>query len=248
MREEIRGGKIAMIFQDPMTSLNPVFRAGGQVAEAIKIHQRVGWKEAMRRAIGMMQRVNIPSAETRAADYPHQFSGGMKQRLMISMGLSCHPHLLIADEPTTALDVTIQAQILEQMHQIKEETGASLLLITHDLGVIGEMADRIAVMYAGNIVEYTAADTLFTTPKHPYTQGLLNCFPEATARKAHLEPIEGIVPNLVHPPSGCRFHPRCKLAMPVCAVREPQLQEVTPGHQVSCLLYEPDVVPSTIAQ
>ena len=248
MREEIRGGKIAMIFQDPMTSLNPVFRAGGQVAEAIKIHQRVGWKEAMRRAIGMMQRVNIPSAETRAADYPHQFSGGMKQRLMISMGLSCHPRLLIADEPASVPDVTIQAQILEQMHQIKEETGASLLLITHDLGVIGEMADRIAVMYAGNIVEYTAADTLFTTPKHPYTQGLLNCFPEATARKAHLEPIEGIVPNLVHPPSGCRFHPRCKLAMPICAVREPQLQEVTPGHQVSCLLYEPDVVPSTISQ
>ena len=248
MREEIRGGKIAMIFQDPMTSLNPVFRAGSQVAEAIKIHQRVGWKEAMRRAISMMQRVNIPSAETRAADYPHQFSGGMKQRLMISMGLSCHPRLLIADEPTTALDVTIQAQILEQMHQIKEETGASLLLITHDLGVIGEMADRIAVMYAGNIVEYTAADTLFTTPKHPYTQGLLNCFPEATERKAHLEPIEGIVPNLVHPPSGCRFHPRCKLAMPVCAAREPRLQEVAPGHQVSCLLYEPDVVPSPIAQ
>ena len=248
MREEIRGGKIAMIFQDPMTSLNPVFRSGSQVAEAIKIHQRVGWKEAMRRAIGMMQRVNIPSAETRALDYPHQFSGGMKQRMMISMGLSCHPRLLIADEPTTALDVTIQAQILEQMHQIKEETGASLLLITHDLGVIGEMADRIAVMYAGNIVEYTDADTLFATPKHPYTQGLLNCFPEATERKAHLEPIEGIVPNLVHPPSGCRFHPRCKLAMPLCAVREPQLQEVAPGHQVSCLLYEPDVVPSTTAQ
>ena len=248
MREEIRGGKIAMIFQDPMTSLNPVFRVGWQVAEAIKIHQRVGWKEAIRRAISMMQRVNIPSAETRAVDYPHQFSGGMKQRIMISTGLSCHPRLLIADEPTTALDVTIQAQILEQMQQIKEDTGASILLITHDLGVIGEMADRIAVMYAGNIVEYTDADTLFTTPKHPYTQGLLNCFPEATEHKTHLEPIEGIVPNLVNPPSGCRFHPRCKLAMPVCAVREPQLKEVTPGHQVSCLLYEPDVMPSTTPQ
>jgi len=242
MREEIRGGKIAMIFQDPMTSLNPVFRVGWQVGEAIKIHQRVGWKAAIQRAVGMMQRVNIPSAETRAVDYPHQFSGGMKQRIMISMGLSCNPRLLIADEPTTALDVTIQAQILEQMKQIKEDTGASMLLITHDLGVIGEMADRIAVMYAGNVVEYTDAESLFTTPKHPYTQGLLNCFPEASERKTHLEPIEGIVPNLVNPPSGCRFHPRCKLAMPVCAVREPQLKQVAPGHQVSCLLYEEDIV------
>jgi oligopeptide/dipeptide ABC transporter ATP-binding protein len=246
MCEEVRGGKIAMIFQDPMTSLNPVFRVGVQVAEAIKIHQHVGWKEALRRAIEMMQRVGIPSAETRAVDYPHQFSGGMKQRIMISMALSCNPQLLIADEPTTALDVTIQAQILEQMKQIKDETGASILLITHDLGVIGEMADRVAVMYAGNIVEYTAADTLFTTPKHPYTQGLLNCLPEATERKTHLEPIEGIVPNLVHPPSGCRFHPRCKLAMSLCAEREPQLREIAPGHHVSCLLYEDDVLQASM--
>jgi len=243
MCTEVRGGKIAMIFQDPMTSLNQIFRVGAQVAEAIKIHQRVGWKVALQRAIGMMKRVGIPAAETRAVAYPHQFSGGMKQRIMISMGLSCNPQLLIADEPTTALDVTIQAQILEEMKQIQVETGASILLITHDLGVIGEMADRVAVMYAGNIVEYTAADTLFTTPKHPYTQGLLNCFPEATARKSQLESIQGIVPNLVHPPAGCRFHPRCKLAMPVCSARAPALQEVAPGHQVSCWLYEDEGVP-----
>jgi oligopeptide/dipeptide ABC transporter ATP-binding protein len=196
----------------------------------------------------MMVRVGIPSAETRSTDYPHQFSGGMKQRVMISMGLSCNPQLLIADEPTTALDVTIQAQILEQMKEIKEDTGASILLITHDLGVIGEMADRVVVMYAGNIVEYTDADTLFNAPQHPYTQGLLNCFPEATERKTELEPIEGIVPNLVNPPSGCRFHPRCKMAMPICSEREPQLKEIAPGHQVSCLLHEEDIVkPSVMA-
>ena len=186
----------------------------------------------------MMEAVGIPSASDRVIDYLHQFSGGMRQRIMIAMAISCNPALLIADEPTTALDVTIQAQILEIMKTIKRQFGTSILLITHNPGVIAEMADRVAVMYAGNVVEYTDAQTLFSQPRHPYTIGLLNCYPDVDGPRKKLESIEGVVPDLINPPSGCRFHPRCKHAMPICSVQEPRLKAVDAGQLVSCHLYD----------
>jgi peptide/nickel transport system ATP-binding protein len=230
-RAALRQG-VAMLREAGAPGLEGVAEAG----EAP--HARTLWRRAVQRGVRMMEAVGIPSAGERVIDYPHQFSGGMRQRIMIAMAISCNPALLIADEPTTALDVTIQAQILEIMRTIKRQFGTSILLITHNLGVIAEMADRVAVMYAGNVVEYTDAQTLFSQPKHPYTVGLLNCYPDVEGPRKTLESIEGVVPDLINPPSGCRFHPRCKLAMPICREQEPRLEPVAEGHLVSCHVYE----------
>ena len=235
---EVRGGRIAMIFQEPMTSLNPVFTVGDQIAEAILTHKKVGKAEAREQTIDLLRQVGIPQPEQRYNAYPHEMSGGMRQRVMIAMALSCQPELIIADEPTTALDVTIQAQILELLRKLKEDRNTALLLITHDLGVIAEMAQEVAVMYAGKIVEQADAVTLFQNPKHPYTQGLLSSIPSLSSdRTTRLNVIKGTVPNLVKLPPGCRFAPRCPHAMAICREREPDLvaHEKT---KVACWLYE----------
>lgn len=241
----IRGNRISMIFQEPMTSLNPVFRIGTQIAEVIELHQHVTKKEAWARAVDMLHRVGIPSPETRAKEYPHQLSGGMRQRVMIAMALSCNPDLMIADEPTTALDVTIQAQILGLMNRLKEEMGMSIILITHDLGVIAEMAHHVAVMYAGVIVEKADIKELFANPLHPYTTGLMGSIPkleqfkkEYGGRKERLKTISGMVPSLLKLPKGCRFSDRCTEAFELCHEREPQLIEVKKGHSVRCWKHE----------
>jgi oligopeptide/dipeptide ABC transporter ATP-binding protein len=230
----IRGREIAMIFQEPMTSLNPAFRVGEQIAEGILRHRDVSAAEAKREAIALMRRVGIPAPERRADDYPHKLSGGMRQRVMIAMALACRPKLLIADEPTTALDVTIQAQILDLLRRLRAESGMGILLITHDLGVIAEMADEVAVMYSGRIVERASVQDLFATPHHPYTIGLLGSIPSIGGGEERLAAIEGMVPNPMQPPAGCRFHPRCPFAVERCRHEIPPLTEITPGHRAAC--------------
>ena len=219
----IRGNKIAMVFQEPMTSLNPVFTVGDQIAEAIELHQRVQRREAAGKAEHMLRLVGVPDPARRLNEYPHQLSGGMRQRVMIAMALSCNPALLIADEPTTALDVTIQAQILELMKRLKKELGMAILLITHDLGVVAEMAERVVVMYAGKVVEEAPVSDLFKHPRHPYTEGLFDCIPRVDRPRGKLFTIDGVVPNPLEFPVGCRFNPRCLYAQDICREKEPEL-------------------------
>jgi peptide/nickel transport system ATP-binding protein len=230
----VRGKDISMIFQEPMTSLNPAFTVGDQIAEVILRHRTVSREEAKERAIGMLRRVRIPAPEERYHEYPHRLSGGMRQRVMIAMALACGPKLLIADEPTTALDVTIQAQILDLMRTLREETGTAIILITHDLGVIAEVADEVAVMYSGKIVERAPVASLFADPQHPYTIGLLGSIPQLHLEQERLAAIEGQVPNALNPVSGCRFHPRCPFAIEHCLREEPPLVAVRDGHDAAC--------------
>ncbi len=234
----IRGNEIAMIFQEPMTSLNPVYSIGNQIMEAIILHQKLKKKEAKKKAIEMLRAVGIPLPEQRVNEYPHQLSGGMRQRAMIGMAMSCNPSLLIADEPTTALDVTIQAQVLELMNTLREEFHASIQFITHDLGVIAGMADDVVVMYLGRIVEASNVREVFHNSKHPYTRGLMNSIPSLAGGKKRLEPIKGVVPDSFEVPPGCGFEPRCPQAMEICRTKMPELKEVAPGHTTACWLYE----------
>lgn len=230
----IRGNEISMIFQEPMTSLNPVYSVGEQIAEVIRLHQKLGKKEAWQKAVDMLKLVGIPSPEKRAKQEPHELSGGMRQRVMIAMALACHPEVLIADEPTTALDVTIQAQILELIKNLQKDFGTAVILITHDLGVVYESCDRVAVMYAGKIVEYTTATELFSNPKHPYTIGLLNSLPRLDMDQEELTTIPGTVPSPYNMPKGCSFAPRCAHAKKLCEELVPDLQLIDEHTQVSC--------------
>lgn len=231
---QIRGNEISMIFQEPMTSLNPVFTIGEQISEAILLHKKVDKKQAMEESIEMLRKVGIPLPEQRVKEYPHQLSGGMRQRIMIAMALSCNPDLLIADEPTTALDVTIQAQILDLMQDLKKKYKMSIMMITHDLGVVAEVCDRVAVMYAGKVVEYTDVKTLFKNPRHPYTWGLLNSIPRLDKEVDRLPAIPGMVPDSKNFPVGCRYNNRCPFATEKCFKEEPELMEVAEGHRVRC--------------
>jgi peptide/nickel transport system ATP-binding protein/oligopeptide transport system ATP-binding protein len=236
--ERVRGNDISMIFQEPMTSLNPVFTVGDQIMEAITLHQGVDKTEARKRTIEMLDRVQIPSPETRIDAYPHQLSGGMRQRAMIAMALSCQPKLLIADEPTTALDVTIQAQILRLLKEIQREMGMAVMLITHDLGVVSEIADRVAVMYAGRIFEYGPFEAIFSGMRNPYTKGLMNSIPSLTKKKRRLDTIPGQVPNPTDLPVGCKFHPRCYLMIEDCKKEEPPLFQVNGDHLSRCIRWK----------
>lgn len=235
---ELRGNDMAMIFQEPMTSLNPVYRVGNQIVEAIRTHEKVSKAEAKDRAVDLLRKVGIPSPEARINDYPHQMSGGMRQRVMIAMALACNPKLLIADEPTTALDVTIQAQILDLLRRLRDDTGMAVLLITHDLGVVSETADRVVVMYCGQVVEEAEVRTLFDHPMHPYTLGLLKSIPRLEDDDSkRLYMIKGMVPNPLEMPSGCHFSDRCDSCMDICRTKVPELVDVD-GHKVRCFLYE----------
>ncbi len=238
---KIRGKEISMIFQEPMTSLNPVFTCGEQIAEALRLHEGLGRRDAMVKTVDMLKLVHMANAERRVKEYPHQLSGGMRQRIMIAMALSCNPKLLIADEPTTALDVTIQAQILELLNELKSKLGMAVMLITHDMGVIAETAQRVIVMYAAKVAEEAPVGDLFKEPLHPYTQGLLRSIPRidlAATKRQRLEAIGGTVPTLTGDiPPGCRFAPRCPFVKAVCTEQDPVLKELKPGHKVSCWLY-----------
>jgi peptide/nickel transport system ATP-binding protein len=232
---DLRGNRLAMIFQEPMTSLNPSFTIGDQIIETILRHRGGTRRAARLRAIELLRRVHIPSPERRIDEYPHKLSGGMRQRVMIAMALACDPKLLIADEPTTALDVTLQAQILELMRELKAASGAAIILITHDLGVVAEVCDEVAVMYAGEIVERAEVDELFASPQHPYTVGLLGSIPRLDRQTSHLASIDGMVPNMANPPLACRFAARCPFVSEVCLKAPPPLKEIAPGHASRCL-------------
>jgi peptide/nickel transport system ATP-binding protein len=252
--QAVRGAEIAMVFQDPLTALNPVYTVGNQITETIRLHQKVGKDEARARAIALLKRVGIPEPAQRMDEYPHQLSGGMRQRAMIAMALSCCQKILIADEPTTALDVTIQAQILSLMEDLRSELGVSIILITHDLGVVADMADRVLVMYGGRKVEYAEIDELFANSMHPYTWGLLRSLPRLDSESGaeRLVPIPGVPPSLIHLPPGCHFRPRCRFREEICAVHYPELREVAPNHWSAChfaeTLKEHDVQAAFVTQ